>query len=127
VGGSWVVGRGSWVVKRVTTRSTPTRDTTQTSPPPSLTTSASETCSLEQHLGDLPTQLAEYPLAETVVAREKSVEDINANWKVLVENFMEYYHLPAVHPELCTVSGVEEHVRTQGEGKVCLRRVAPLS
>ena len=29
---------------------------------------------------------------------------------------MEYYHLPSVHPELCDVSGVDEHHRAQGQG-----------
>jgi phenylpropionate dioxygenase-like ring-hydroxylating dioxygenase large terminal subunit len=38
------------------------------------------------------------------------------NWKVLVENFVEYYHLPAVHPALCDVSGVDEHRSEQGTG-----------
>lgn len=51
--------------------------------------------------------LSEHPLDELVVVREKSFEP-EANWKLLMENFMEYYHLPAVHPELCLVSGVEE-------------------
>jgi phenylpropionate dioxygenase-like ring-hydroxylating dioxygenase large terminal subunit len=38
---------------------------------------------------------------------------IRANWKLLMENFMEYYHLEPVHPQLCAVSGVDEHVRMQ--------------
>lgn len=37
-------------------------------------------------------------------------------WQVLIENFLEYYHLPAVHPALCNVSGVDEHQRFQGKG-----------
>ncbi|PIQ63819.1 MAG: (2Fe-2S)-binding protein [Bacteroidetes bacterium CG12_big_fil_rev_8_21_14_0_65_60_17] len=27
--------------------------------------------------------------------------DVNANWKVYVDNYLEGYHLPLVHPELC--------------------------
>lgn len=50
-----------------------------------------------------------------------------ANWKNLIENFLEYYHLPAVHPELCAVSGVDEHVRTQGEGKYVSFATSPLT
>lgn len=83
--------------------------------------------SLQDHLGDLPFQLRNYPLHETVVARQKTVENIQANWKILGENFSEYYHLPAVHPELCTVSGVNEHVRTQGKGKYLGFATSPLT
>ena len=36
--------------------------------------------------------------------------------QVLIENYLEYYHLPAVHPDLCNVSGVDEHRRNQGRG-----------
>ena len=35
---------------------------------------------------------------------------------MLIENYLEYYHLPAVHPDLCKVSGVDEHRRNQGAG-----------
>ena len=41
------------------------------------------------------------------------IPQVAANWKILVENYLEYYHLPAVHPELCDVSGVDEHRRSQ--------------
>ncbi|KAJ8603772.1 hypothetical protein CTAYLR_000328 [Chrysophaeum taylorii] len=82
---------------------------------------------LEAHLGDLPIQLRNYPLDEMVVARQITVDRINANWKILAENFSEYYHLPAVHPELCAVSGVDEHVRTQGAGKYLGFATAPLT
>ena len=63
--------------------------------------------SIDEYLGDMVDHLSEHPLDELVVVREKSFEP-EANWKLLMENFMEYYHLPAVHPELCLVSGVEE-------------------
>eukprot|EP00939_MAST-03C_sp_MAST-3C-sp1_P005008 g5008.t1 len=78
-------------------------------------TDCEETPDLVQCLGDMVDHLAEYPLDELVVARSKTFAP-EANWKLLMENFMEYYHLPAVHPELCLVSGVEEHSRRQGKG-----------
>merc|ERR1719181_412600 len=81
---------------------------------------------LKDHLGDLALTLAEYPLDETVVARRCTAHP-KANWKSLIENFLEYYHLPAVHPELCAVSGVEEHVRTQGRGKYVSFATSPLT
>ena len=84
-------------------------------------------CSFTDHIGDLAVQLRNYPLQETYVARQVTLENIQSNWKILAENFSEYYHLPAVHPELCTVSGVDEHVRTQGRGKYLAFATAPLT
>eukprot|EP00633_Aureoumbra_lagunensis_P005251 CAMPEP_0197317982 /NCGR_PEP_ID=MMETSP0891-20130614/49209_1 /TAXON_ID=44058 ORGANISM="Aureoumbra lagunensis, Strain CCMP1510" /NCGR_SAMPLE_ID=MMETSP0891 /ASSEMBLY_ACC=CAM_ASM_000534 /LENGTH=1265 /DNA_ID=CAMNT_0042808215 /DNA_START=89 /DNA_END=3887 /DNA_ORIENTATION=- len=83
--------------------------------------------SLADHIGDLDIQFRHYPLDETYVARRSTLDNIQANWKILLENFSEYYHLPAVHPELCTVSGVAEHYRTQGSGKYLGFATAPLS
>ena len=42
--------------------------------------------------------------------------DIAANYKLVAENFMEYYHLPWVHPGLVKVSPIEAHHRWQGTG-----------
>jgi choline monooxygenase len=66
-------------------------------------------------LGDLPTRLKSYPLADFQLHRRKLFE-INANWKLVAENFTEYYHLPWVHPELNTVSTLDNHQRWQGPG-----------
>jgi choline monooxygenase len=41
---------------------------------------------------------------------------VKANWKLIAENFMEYYHLPTIHPELVRVSKVNLHYRYQGNG-----------
>ncbi len=35
--------------------------------------------------------------------------DLNANWKLAVENYLEAYHLPTVHPELNRVSPLADH------------------
>ena len=51
-----------------------------------------------------------------MVATHRKTYSVQANWKLLIENFLEYYHLPAVHPALCNVSGVDEHQRYQGRG-----------
>ncbi len=67
-------------------------------------------------LGGVVPELADYPLSELVSVRS-SEERPQANWKLLQENFMEYYHLPSVHPNLCAVSGVDEHKRRQGRGQ----------
>jgi choline monooxygenase len=70
---------------------------------------------LEEHLGDLPARTAGYRLDEWEVARTAHYE-IDANYKLLGENFMEYYHLPWVHPGLVKVSPIEAHHRWQGTG-----------
>ena len=36
--------------------------------------------------------------------------DIQANWKLAIENYCEAYHLPWVHPDLNSYSPLEEHV-----------------
>lgn len=71
--------------------------------------------SLESELGDLPARLAGYRLDEQQLLRRVDYE-IAANWKLVGENFMEYYHLPWVHPGLVKVSPLKDHHRWQGEG-----------
>jgi choline monooxygenase len=70
---------------------------------------------LREAYGDAVTELASYPMAELVSVRSKKYVS-NCNWKILVDNFSEYYHLPTVHPALTTVSGVDNHHRRQGAG-----------
>ncbi len=40
--------------------------------------------------------------------------DVNANWKLAVENFVESYHVPMVHPELQRVNPMEDHYQILG-------------
>ena len=86
-----------------------------------------ETPELEHELGDLTERLAGYRLAEYRLQRRVEY-DIHADWKLIGENFMEYYHLPWVHPALVKVSPMEDHYRWQGPGKYvgfCTWPVAP--
>jgi Rieske 2Fe-2S family protein len=55
--------------------------------------------SLSTQLGALLERARPYPLASlrTGVRAER---EVNANWKILIENFQECYHCPGVHPEL---------------------------
>jgi len=55
---------------------------------------------LADTLGDLSPRLARYPLAD-LRGVVRQVHEVPANWKILAENFMECYHCPGVHPELC--------------------------
>jgi choline monooxygenase len=70
---------------------------------------------LEDWLGDLDARLGHYPLGDLRLWRRQTIE-VRANWKLIAENFMEYYHLPWVHPELNTVSSFANHERFQGPG-----------
>jgi choline monooxygenase len=74
-----------------------------------------EAPSLEDELGDLPARLSEHRLDEHRLLRRVEYE-IEANWKLVAENFMEYYHLPWVHPGLVKVSPLKHHYRWQGTG-----------
>lgn len=86
----------------------------------------SEAPPLRTWLGDLPQRYARYPLDELVLVHRRKLE-INANWKLIAENFMEYYHLPWVHPELCNVSGFKDHFRYQGPGMYTGMCTSPLT
>lgn len=81
---------------------------------------------LSEWLGDLPDRYTRYPLHELQLVRRRPFQ-IKANWKLIAENFMEYYHLPWVHPELCNISGFKDHYRYQGPGMYTGMCTSPLS
>lgn len=80
---------------------------------------------LEEQLGDLPQRVSHYPLAELVKTHSIKYQ-VEANWKLVAENFMEYYHLPWVHPTLNRVSHHNNHHWFQGEGMYCGMTTSPL-
>jgi len=57
---------------------------------------------LAEALGDGTARLQRYPLADLRVGHSITY-DVNANWKVIVENYNECYHCGPVHPELCQI------------------------
>ena len=81
---------------------------------------------LARWLGDLPERMASYGFDGWVV-HEKCTFDVAANWKLITENFQEYYHLAWVHPELAKVSRVKDHYRYQGPGLYCGQTTTPVS
>jgi choline monooxygenase len=81
---------------------------------------------LEELYGDLTERLAGYRMDEWQVTRTKTYE-IDANWKLVAENFMEYYHLPWVHPGLVKVSPINAHYRWQGPGHYIGFCTSPIS
>lgn len=70
----------------------------------------------QYQFGDLNENYGHYPYSDMRVV-EQYKYSIQANWKLIAENFIEYYHLPWVHPELCMVSSVANHIRRQGAGQ----------
>ena len=84
------------------------------------------TPTVEEWFGDLTARLAGYQL-HTWAIRDRVTLSIAANWKLITENFQEYYHLPWVHPELAKVSRVADHYRYQGPGMYCGQCTTPVS
>jgi choline monooxygenase len=50
-------------------------------------------------LGALPMQAEKFPFAEMKLF-ERRTYDMNCNWKTYIDNYLEGYHLPSVHPGL---------------------------
>jgi glycine betaine catabolism A len=61
---------------------------------------SSRSYDLLAQLGEVPERLRRYPLAQLRSGRRIEYE-VEANWKVLLENYNECYHCGPVHPELC--------------------------
>ena len=81
---------------------------------------------LSTQLGDLPRRFADYQLDAWLPQRRRTY-DVAANYKLVGENFMEYYHLPWVHPELNKVSKFSDHYRWQGPGMYTGMCTTPVS
>jgi choline monooxygenase len=58
----------------------------------------------EQHIAPLARYWAEYDLSRLGYGIHGTFE-VEANWKLVVENFLDTYHLPCVHPQM---GGVEK-------------------
>jgi glycine betaine catabolism A len=56
--------------------------------------------SLGAQLGAAAGRIARYPMDALRIARSIRY-DVQANWKVILENYNECYHCAGVHPELC--------------------------
>jgi glycine betaine catabolism A len=69
---------------------------------------------LEEHLGTV-TSLMEAYEPERLILGETHSYDVDANWKIVIENYHECYHCSEIHPELCSVSAPgsgEDYERT---------------
>jgi phenylpropionate dioxygenase-like ring-hydroxylating dioxygenase large terminal subunit len=82
---------------------------------------------LEDVFGGLCDDLAPYPMEDLEVVKTKKYY-VDSNWKALIDNFQEYYHLPSVHPALVQVSGMNDHICTQQDyGKYIGFKTEPLT
>src|SRR5205807_2693992 len=54
---------------------------------------------LRESLGDLPKQAGKFQF-EGMKRFERRTYEMNCNWKTYVDNYLEGYHLPSVHPGL---------------------------
>jgi Rieske 2Fe-2S family protein len=61
-----------------------------------------EAPSFSKYIEESDQRFCRYPLADLRIAKTISYE-IDANWKVLCENYNECYHCGPVHPELCRI------------------------
>jgi choline monooxygenase len=55
--------------------------------------------SLRESLGELPSQAEKFRFAEMKLFERRTYE-MKCNWKTYVDNYLEGYHLPSVHPGL---------------------------
>jgi choline monooxygenase len=64
--------------------------------------------SLQEYTRILDERWAAFDL-DDVYHGGSDVFEIRANWKLVLENFVESYHLPMVHPELARYSPLQDH------------------
>lgn len=72
---------------------------------------------LEQHLAGIREQIAPINLHDMVFHRRVTYE-INCNWKVYIDNFMEGYHIHPIHPELARMLDTNGYTTTIQNNKV---------
>ncbi len=67
-------------------------------------------------LGELPAMVAATGLDLSGIRRRVRREyDIRANWKVVVDNYLECYHCPVAHPGFCDLIDVNDYEVTEYE------------
>eukprot|EP00435_Cladocopium_sp_Y103_P020071 s777_g4.t2 len=81
---------------------------------------------LRDCLGDLPEKLKRYDLDDLELFSTKNY-DIGGDWKLIAENFVDFYHIDAVHPELSRFSRVDDHLPYQGDGQYVGFVTSPLT
>lgn len=70
---------------------------------------------IEEHFGNLGEITLPYQTTDLVTAVTHSYV-VDANWKIVVENYNECYHCSTIHPELCEVTPPESGLDHQPTG-----------
>ncbi|MFC7264652.1 RHO alpha subunit C-terminal catalytic domain-containing protein [Streptomyces lutosisoli] len=70
---------------------------------------------LAETLSEMDTEVAPYE-PERLVTAERHEYRVEANWKVVAENYNECYHCGLLHPELCRVSPPRSGAPFEGSG-----------
>jgi choline monooxygenase len=75
-------------------------------------------------LGSMPAQVAELGLdVESLVFHTRWEAELNANWKIVCENFLECYHCQVAHPQLAAMLDVSsEAYALSTEGRLSSQR-----
>jgi Rieske 2Fe-2S family protein len=58
---------------------------------------------IQEHIGNADLVVADYQ-PERLRLGATSAYEVAANWKIVVENYLECYHCSSIHPELCRVT-----------------------
>jgi Rieske 2Fe-2S family protein len=69
----------------------------------------------EEHVGNLEELVAPWEPERLFVA-ETHAYVVEANWKVITENYHECYHCPSIHPALCAVTPVDSGANHAHDG-----------
>jgi len=80
------------------------------------------TAPLEEAVAPLAARMKNFPV-ERFVARHLSTHDIRCNWKTYVENYLEGYHIPILHPALA--ASVQADYGTEVEAPAIFYRATP--
>jgi choline monooxygenase len=71
---------------------------------------------VRDYLGELPDLVAQTGLdLDNLKRRVHQTYEIQANWKILTENYLECYHCPVAHPAFCDLIDVNEYQITEYE------------
>ena len=76
----------------------------------------SQAPSLAHYLGELPDLVTATGLNLTAIRRRvRRTYEIGANWKVVLDNYLECYHCPVAHPGFCDLIDTNDYVITEYE------------
>ena len=73
-----------------------------------------ETPSFESHIAPMRNQLADFDLNDFVAVANIEFDEINTNWKLLMENFIEPYHVQFVHKSTTNQPLVDHYIVSDG-------------